>query len=207
MFSFRWTRFLAPDSEGRMHPAAYFASLPVLETDRLVLRPLRRRDANDIFSYASDPEVARYVLWDPHQSVSETRSYIRYMRSLSRRGLPSSWAVTLRDSGKVIGTIGFMWYSEANGAAELGYSLSKSFWNLGYATEALRAVIRSVFAVLPVNRLEAQHDLRNPASGRVMEKSGMKKEGILRQRIRNKGEYVDVALFAILRSDLENQPL
>ena len=148
MFSFRWTRFLAPDSEGRMHPAAYFASLPVLETDRLVLRPLRRRDANDIFSYASDPEVARYVLWDPHQSVSETRSYIRYMRSLSRRGLPSSWAVTLRDSGKVIGTIGFMWYSEANSAAELGYSLSKSFWNLGYATEALRAVIRSVFAVI-----------------------------------------------------------
>ena len=73
--------------------------------------------------------------------------------------------------------------------------------------EALRAVIRSVFAELPVNRLEAQHDLRNPASGRVMEKSGMKKEGILRQRIRNKGEYVDVALFAILRSDLENQPL
>ena len=68
-------------------------------------------------------------------------------------------------------------------------------------------MIRSVFAALPVNRLEAQHDLRNPASGRVMEKSGMKKEGILRQRIRNKGEYVDVALFAILRSDLENQPL
>ena len=129
------------------------------------------------------------------------------MRSLSRRGLPSSWAVTLRDSGKVIGTIGFMWYSEANSAADLGYSLSKSFWNLGYATEALRAVIRSVFAVLHVNRLEAQHDLRNPASGRVMEKSGMRKEGILRQRIRNKGEYVDLALFAILRSDLENQPL
>lgn len=64
-----------------------------------------------------------------------------------------------------------MWYSEANSAAELGYSLSKSFWNLGYATEALRAVIRSVFAALPVNRLEAQHDLRNPASGRVMEKA------------------------------------
>ena len=68
-------------------------------------------------------------------------------------------------------------------------------------------MIRSVFAALPVNRVEAQHDLRKPASGRVMEKSSMKKEGILRQRIRNKGEYVDVALFAILRSDLENQPL
>lgn len=207
MFSFRWTRFLSSDGDGKVPPAAYFASFPVLETNRLVLRPLRRRDAKDIFSYASDPDVARFVLWDPHRSVSETRSYIRYMQSLSRRGLPSSWAVTLRDSGKVIGTVGFMWYSEANSAAELGYSFSKSFWNHGYATEALRAVIRSVFDALPVNRLEAQHDLRNPASGRVMEKSGMKKEGILRQRIRNKGEYVDVALFAILRSDLENQPL
>ena len=203
MFSFRWTRFLSPDSDGKVPPAAYFASLPVLETDRLILRPLRRQDAKDIFSYASDPDVARYVLWDPHQSVSETRSYIRYIRSLARRGLPSSWAVTLRDSGKVIGTIGFMWFSATNGSAELGYSLSKSCWNLGFATEALRAVILSVFAALPVNRLEAQHDLRNPASGRVMEKCGMVREGILRQRIRNKGEWIDVVLYAILRSDLE----
>ena len=206
MFSFRWTRFLARDDDGRVPPAAYFASLPVLETDRLILRPLRRQDAKDIFSYASDPDVARFVLWDPHKTLSETKAYLRYMRSLSRRGLPSSWAVTLRDSGKVIGTMGFMWFSEANSAAEVGYSLSKAFWNQGYATEALRAVIRSVFASLSVNRLEAQHDLRNPASGRVMEKSGMKKEGILRQRIRNKGEFIDVFLYAVLRSDLENQP-
>jgi ribosomal-protein-alanine N-acetyltransferase len=206
MFSFRWTRFLARDDDGRVPPAAYFASLPVLETDRLILRPLRRQDAKDIFSYASDPDVARFVLWDPHKTLSETKAYLRYMRSLSRRGLPSSWAVTLRDSGKVIGTMGFMWFSEANSAAEVGYSLSKAFWNQGYATEALRAVIRSVFASLSVNRLEAQHDLRNPASGRVMEKSGMKKEGILRQRIRNKGEFIDVVLYAVLRSDLENQP-
>ena len=203
MFSFRWTRFLSDSRGDGVSPALYFASLPVLESSRLVLRPLRRQDAKDIFAYASDPEVARYVLWEPHKSVSDTRGYIRYMRALYRRGLPGSWAVALRDSGRVIGTIGFMWYSDANCAAEVGYSFSRDSWNKGYATEALNSVIRSVFASLPVNRLEAQHDVRNPASGRVMEKCGMRKEGVLRQRVKNKGEYIDTVLWSILRSDLE----
>jgi ribosomal-protein-alanine N-acetyltransferase len=96
-----------------------------------------------------------------------------------------------------------MWYSESNSSAEIGYSFSRSEWNRGFATEALHAVIDSAFSVLPLNRIEAQHDIRNPASGRVMEKCGMKKEGLLRQRIRNKGELVDVVLYAVLRSDLE----
>jgi len=203
MFNLGWTRFLSGGSKEVQSPAGYFFSLPVLETERLVLRPLLRKDAEDIFSYASDPEVARYVLWDPHRSVAETRAYIRYIRSLYRHGLPSSWAVVLRNSGSVIGTIGFMWYSETNSAAEIGYSFSRAEWNRGYATEALNAVINSVFSALPLNRLEAQHDIRNPASGRVMEKCGMVREGILRQRIRNKGELIDVVLYAILRSDLE----
>ena len=92
-----------------------------------------------------------------------------------------------------------------NSAAEIGYSFSKAHWNKGYATEALRTVMDSVFRTLPVNRLEAQHDVRNPASGRVMEKCGMRKEGVLRQRIKNKGEFVDVALWSFLRADLEPQ--
>ena len=103
----------------------------------------------------------------------------------------------------MIGTIGFMWYSGASCSAEVGYSFSREFWNRGLATEALSAVIRSAFASLPVNRIEAQHDIRNPASGRVMEKSGMRKEGILRQRLKNKGEFIDTVLYAILRADLE----
>ena len=203
MFSAWWLRFLSGEKGDKMSPAVYFSSLPVLETPRLILRPLRRKDAEDIFSYASDPEVARYVLWEPHRSILETRNYIHCIRSCYRRGLPGSWAVEFRDSGCVIGTIGFMWYSDTNRSAEIGYSFSRAFWNLGFATEALRAVIDSVFTALDVNRLEAQHDTRNPASGRVMEKCGMQEEGILRQRIQNKGEFIDVVLYSILRSDLE----
>ena len=182
--------------------SAYFSDLPVLETADLVLRQVRTEDAKDIFRYASDPEVARYVMWEPHRSISDTRAYIRYVRSLYRRGLPSSWAVVHKLSGSVIGSIGFVGYSPVHHAAEIGYSFSRQYWNCGFATQALNAVIDSAFnRIVRLHRLEAQHDVRNPASGRVMEKCGMHREGILRGRLWNKSEYVDVALYSILRSD------
>ena len=181
----------------------YFSCLPVLETADLTLRPFRMKDARDVFSYASDPEVARYVLWDPHQSLGETRSYLLSMRSLYRSGLPSSWAIEFRPTGRVIGSIGYMWISRENHSAEIGYSLSKEYWNRGLTTQALSAVITSGFQDLRLHRIEAQHDVRNPASGRVMQKNGMRREGILRSRLINKGEYIDIALWAILREDWE----
>ena len=204
--SFFWSRFLSlpGDPDGVMSAPAFFSRLPMLDTADLVLRRPTGKDAKDIFRYASDPEVARYVLWEPHRSLSETRAFVRFLRSRLRAGYPSSWVVVLKSSGTVIGTIGFIWYSEENRSAELGYSFSREYWNHGYATQALQAVIDAVFRSLPVNRLEAQHDVRNPASGRVMEKCGLRQEGILRDRIVNKGEYVNVALYAILRSDWEN---
>ena len=157
-------------------------------------------------AYATDPEVARYVLWDPHRSLADTRAFLRDLRARARRGYPSSWAVVLKETGAVIGTIGFIWYSTDNRSAELGYSFSRQYWNHGYATQALRAVCRECFRSLPLNRLEAQYDLRNPASGRVMEHAGFRREGVLRERILNKGEYVDVALCSLLRSDLPASP-
>ena len=195
---------LSGDSSGMMSPPVFFYRLPTLETADLVIRRPVMKDAKDIFRYASDPEVARYVLWEPHRSLAETRSFVRYLRSRIRAGYPSSWVVALKGTGTVIGTIGFIWYSDENRSAELGYSFSREYWNRGFATQALQAVINAVFRSLPVNRLEAQHDVRNPASGRVMEKCGLRQEGILRSRILNKGEYVDVALYALLRSDWEN---
>ena len=203
--SFFLKRFLSfPENhDAVLPPSVFFSRLPVLETSDLILRKPAGKDAKDIFSYASDPEVARYVLWDPHRSVSETRAFVRFLRNRIRAGFPSSWVVVLKETGTVIGTIGFIWYSDENRSAEIGYSFSRKYWNRGYATQALKAIVDAVFTSLPLNRLEAQHDLRNPASGRVMEKCGLRQEGVLRSRIVNKGEYVDVALYAILRSDWE----
>ena len=205
--SFFWSRFLSVSGEKPISPPMFFSCLPTLETDDLVLRRPRLKDAKDVFSYASDKEVARYVLWTPHRSIAETRSCLRELIHRARRGYPSSWAVVHRGTGRVIGTIGFVWYSHENHSAEIGYSLSREYWNRGYATQAVRAVISRAFSDLPLNRIEAQHDLRNPASGKVLEKSGFRKEGILRSRIVNKGEYIDVALYAILKEDMNTVSL
>ena len=178
-----------------------FSHLPTLKTERLILRPMRMSDAEDLYAYAQDPQVSRHVLWDTHTSLADSRQFLRAARRQYRRGQPSSFAITLRDSGRMIGTVGFMWINLDHHSAEVGYSLSRDYWNQGIMTEALRAVIAFGFDTLRLNRIEAQHEIDNPASGRVMAHVGMQYEGTLRQRLKNKGRYVDVAVYAILRSD------
>ena len=160
-------------------------------------------DAKDIFAYSCDEEVARHVLWRAQKSISEAKEYCRFMMRKYRYDEPSSWGIIEKETGRLVGTIGFMDYSEDNASVEVGYSLSRSLWNGGYMTEALRCVIRHTFENMDINRIEAQHELENPSSGRVMEKCGMRKEGVLRQRLYNKGRYVDVALYAIVKSDYD----
>ena len=178
-----------------------FSHLPTLETERLVLRPLRISDARDLYAYARDPEVSRYVLWSPHTSLAQSRQFLRAAIRQYRRGMPGSFAITLRENGRMIGTVGFMWVNWEYRSGAVGYSLGREYWNRGLMTEALRAVVAFGFDDLRLNRIEAQHDTDNPASGRVMEHVGMRCEGILRQRLMNKGKFVDVRLCAILRED------
>lgn len=183
--------------------ASFFSDLPVLTTPRLILRPMRMRDAKDIYAFSSDPEVARHVLWDAHTSLSESRAYLRFIRRQYRLGLPSSWGIVLKETGRVIGTIGLMMYNEEHRQAEVGYSLSRDWWHQGLATEALSAVMTCCFDRLHLHRIEAMHDVANPASGAVMRKCGMVQEGILRGKVYNKGAFVDVALWAAVQPTKE----
>ena len=198
---------LFPFHEDCLIPGTFryiFSHLPELATERLVLRRLKMRDATDFFAYASDPEVARFVLWEPHKSISETRAVLHRIIRRTRRGEPATFAITLPKSGRMIGTIGFMWVDTDSRSAEIGYSLNRAYWNRGYMTEALSAVLDFAFDVLRLNRVEAQYETDNPASGRVMAHCGMRYEGTMRQRLRNKGRYIDVAVCAILQSDRTN---
>ena len=176
-------------------------SMPDIETDRLLMRRMTMKDAPDIFEYSRDPEVARHVLWSAQKQLSEAKEYVRFMLRRYRDDLPSSWGIIDKASGKLIGTIGYMDHSEDNASVEIGYSLAKRMWGKGLMTEALRAVIDYTFEEMEINRIEAQHEIENPSSGRVMEKCGMMQEGVLRQRLYNKGRFVDVALYSILRGD------
>lgn len=188
-------------SERPVKPADYFSSLPRLETQRLILRPLSMRDAADMFDYSRDPEVARHVLWDAHHSMNDTKGYLRYIIGQYHSASPSSWGIVWKENNRVIGTIGFMAYSEPDSAVELGYSLSRAYWNRGIMTEALGTVLWECFHTLRIHRVEAMHESSNPSSGRVMEKCGMRHEGCLRGKVFNKGRYRDVELWAILRED------
>jgi len=178
-----------------------FGYMPDIETERLRLRKLTMRDAQDIYTYSQDPLVAKHVLWDAMVSLAEAKNYIRYMLRKYRLGEPASWCIEWKATGQVIGTIGFMWIQKDNASAEAGYSLNRHFWNKGIMTEALGALIDYGFRSMNLNRIEAQHETENPASGAVMRKCGMLKEGTLRQRMMNKGKFVDVDLYAILRRD------
>lgn len=180
-------------------------AMPTLETKRLILRRITMRDAKDVFEYSKDAEVARHVLWSAQKDISEAKDYCRFMMKRYRCDQPSSWGIIEKATGRLVGTIGYMDHNEDNATVEVGYSLARWLWNGGYMTEALRRVIAYTFDAMDINRIEAQHELDNPSSGRVMEKCGMFKEGVMRQRLYNKGRYVDVALYAILREDYEKK--
>ncbi len=197
-----WHFLTLPASEPTT-PQEYFARLPVIDTPRLTLRKMRMSDAPDVYRYARDPEVARHVLWEAHQSVWDTRAYIRYLLWQYRSGLPGSWAIELKETGKVVGTIGYMSYNADNATVEVGYSLAREQWGKGLMTEALTAVIAETFRALDMHRIEAMHFTDNPASGRVMEKCGMTHEGHLREKVCCKGTFRDVEMWGILRKDWE----
>ncbi|MBR6667546.1 MAG: GNAT family N-acetyltransferase [Clostridia bacterium] len=196
-------RFLTLPAREPETPQDYFARLPVVETPRLILRKIRLSDAPDMYAYARDREVARYVLWEAHQSVWETRAYIRGLLYQYRNGLPGSWAIVLKETGTMIGTIGYMSFAQDNAAVEVGYSLARTYWGKGLMTEALTAVIDETFRVLKLHRIEAMHFTDNPASGRVMAKCGMTHEGRLRERVYCRGAFRDVEMWGILRRDWE----
>lgn len=178
-----------------------FTMMPTIRTRRLTLRAAKMSDAEDLYEYSRDPAVAKHVLWDAHTSIHQTRAYIRYLIRQYKNGQPSSFVISITETGKVVGTIGFMWIQQENRSAEVGYSLSRAYWNQGIMTEALTALLDFGFLKLNLNRIEAQHESDNPASGRVMAKAGMSFEGRLRQRIYNKGRFADVDLYSILRQE------
>lgn len=148
-------------------------SSPTLGTKRLVLRPFVIEDAPALFSWASDPQVTRYLRFTTHLDIEESRKVIRRWIEENKNPPFFHWAITLRDSGEVIGSIGVEISSAQDNRGEVGYCLAKRMWNRGYTTEALQSVLDFALDIAGFRRIEACHSVDNEASGRVMRKSGM----------------------------------
>jgi ribosomal-protein-alanine N-acetyltransferase len=190
--------------ETKIQAEEIFRNLPVLETERIKLRKLSMRDANDIFEYCSDPEVAKYVTWNHHRSVADSMHFLRQSIQNYNEGKASSWAIVYKNINKVIGTAGFHDYNAQNSRAEMGYALSSSYWNQGIVTEAVKEIIRFGFGVLKLSRIEAKVLPENIASEKVMLKCGMKYEGFLRKGAKHKDFFVDIKLYSIIEEDLKS---
>lgn len=178
-----------------------FTKMPEIETERLILRRMRADDATDMFEYARRKDVTEFLTWFPHPDKQYTKDYLEYLGTRYRVGDFFDWAITLKENGKMIGTCGFTSFDYANDCAEMGYVLNPDYRGHGIAPEALRAVLQFGFDNLGLHRAEAKFIEGNDASRRVMEKVGMKFEGIRRGGMLIKGEYKSIGICAILRDE------
>lgn len=148
-----------------------------IETERLKFRPWRESDAQDLFRWASDPDIGERAGWPPHKTLDDSLTVIRTIFSNDH-----TWALELKQSSQVIGCMGYYPYGESNidigeHDAEVGYWIAKPWWNKGLCTEALHAMIDYCFDEKEFDTLWADCFVDNPASGRVMEKCGFRDTG------------------------------
>ena len=174
-----------------------------IETDRLILRRYKIEDADAMYkNWASDSEVTKFLTWQPHPSVDVSRSIIEdWLKKYSDEKY-YQWAIVLKDNGnEPIGDISVVHMNEDISMVHIGYCLGRAWWRRGIMSEALKAVTDFMFDTVEVNRVEARHDPRNPNSGKVMQKCGMKYEGTLRSADRNNQGICDACYYALLRSE------
>jgi ribosomal-protein-alanine N-acetyltransferase len=164
-----------------------------LHTPRLILRKFKKEDAADVLEYASDAETMRFLVWNGLSTVEDAVAAIVNVY-WARAGI---FAITLE--GKCIGCIDLRLCPEHERAG-FGYVLNRAYWNRGYMTEALNAVLALCFEKLELNRVESMHYVGNEGSGAVMQKCGMKKEGVSPQQKKIKGVFQDVVHYGITRA-------
>ncbi|MEM7407875.1 MAG: GNAT family N-acetyltransferase [Pseudomonadota bacterium] len=176
-------------------------SIPTsLATDRLNLTQASLFDAEEVFaSYASSPEVTRYLTWSPHRDVVDTVAYLERVNAWWREGSQYNWMIRTQAEQRIVGSIGVRNQGTTH---QVGYVLAQDAWGQGFMTEALRAVMALSLSMPAVYRFEGLCYVGNEASARVMTKAGMHYEGTLRRYIDlpNLGsEPADAKCFAVVR--------
>lgn len=175
---------------------------PELETKRLILRELKMNDAEAIYTYLSDPDVIKYLEGNT-DSIEEAQGYISWVTEGFTKRKDIRWGIELKDTKELIGDCGFGHIDEPRRPTELGYMLTKKYWNHGLMTEALGAILYYGFKELELHRIQAWTHPDNLGSSKLLMKHGFKKEGFHREFIYiwHQDIYIDTEMYAILESD------
>ena len=178
----------------------------LLETDRLILRRFTIEDAEAMYkNWASDDEVTKFLTWPTHGSADISRMVVTDWVNSYEKDNFYNWAIELKEIGEIIGNISSVGGSDAVGRIHMGYCIGASWWGKGIVSEALECVMKFFFEEVEANRIDARHDVNNPASGKVMKKCGMTYEGTLRQYDINNQGIGDTAYYGILRDEWLNR--
>jgi ribosomal-protein-alanine N-acetyltransferase len=181
-----------------------FTPFPVLSTPHLILRDLRPTDLNDLYEYASDPEIDHHVPWEHYKNIEEARENLNeYLEEYEKDGL-GAWGIEHRADKKLIGIINTSIPHSIHRRVEVGYTISRAYWGRGLATEALQAVIQFGFEKMELFRIEAVVLPENIASAKVLLKAGMQFEGLLRSYQVWKGKPSDLQMYAVVRKNIGN---
>ncbi len=172
-----------------------------LETERLILRKFHITDAQDMFdNWAKNPTVCKFLTWEHHDCVETTQKVLTSWINAYETETQYNWAIVSKATSKVIGSISVVDMSQKHRNCEIGYCIGENYWNKGIATEALKTVINYMFDVVGMHRIQAKHDAKNPASGKVMEKSGMNFEGTMKHaRLHKDNSWGDTNIWAIIK--------
>jgi ribosomal-protein-alanine N-acetyltransferase len=174
-----------------------------LETERLILRRFKPEDAETMYAnWCADHDVTKYLMWPPHGSIDETRQVLEDIW-LSRYDELDfyQWAIEVKEIHEPIGSIGVVKSDDKVQMVHIGYCIGKAWWHKGYTSEALSRLVQFFFEEAGVNRIETRHDPRNPNSGKVMQKAGLRYEGTSLQSDWNNTGICDAANYAILARD------
>ncbi len=176
-----------------------------IKTPRLTLRPFTYEDAQAMYdNWAGDEEVTRFLTWPAHGCMEISQLVLEDWVDGYKKDDFYQWAIVPDELGQPIGSISAVKIDERIESAHIGYCIGKAWWNRGFTSEALRAVIEFFFREVNALRIEAFHATENPASGAVMRKCGMVHEGTLRGGGWCNRGIVDIECYGILRSEWED---
>ncbi|WP_339173795.1 GNAT family protein [Solibacillus sp. FSL R5-0691] len=180
-----------------------FLGTPKIETERLILRRMEIKDTQKVYNHwLSDERVSDNRASAVHKNILETSERVAKIISNYASNEFCWWAIEQKVNSELIGEIDLYEFDNTTGNCEVSYSIGYEWWNQGYGTEALMAVVEFGFQYMNIHKISAAHNTDNPASGKIMSKAGMIKEGIIRHMIRNaKNQYKDCVVYGILHED------
>ena len=180
----------------------YFEIFPHLESERLVYREFKIKDATEIFAIRSNNLVMQFMDSNRHESINDSEEFVLNNITSYKEKKGFFWAIIEKSTDQFIGDFSFWRLDRVNARAEIGYSLKSDFWGNGYMKEAMHTLIRFGFKELKLHSFEANINPNNEASRNVLRRIGFKKEAYFRENYFYNGNFLDSEIHSLLEKDI-----